>query len=200
MHAPGMHGGYPSLAKLGGIEVQKPYDVLTGSDMFTDEGREELNALMNDPLLYWEHWAPECKLFSRARGRPIKLPNGKVIQGPQPVRDASHVMGFPWLSGEMKARLRRSNGMALKGLKRLKVIAEERQPRHGTLEHPKNSWLWEFNLVRTLEALGLRHAIGSACCFGALGKSSSPSSVLLRRCSMSLTGSARVMTTYSPMR
>ena len=48
----------------------------------------------------------------------MKLPSGEVIQGPQPVRDAKHVMGFPWLSAEMKVQLRRSNKMALRGLKR----------------------------------------------------------------------------------
>lgn len=66
----------------------------------------------------------------------------------------------------MKARLRRSNTMALKALKRLQVIAQDRQPRRGTAEHPKNSWMWEFNLVKQLEDMGLRHAIGSSCCFG----------------------------------
>lgn len=155
-----------AVAQLGGVEVQKPFDILTGSDMFTEEGRNELQTLTDDPMLYCEHWAPECKLFSRARGRPIVLRGGERVPGPQPVRDANHVMGFPWLQGDMKARLRRSNNMALRALKRMKHIATQRQPRHGTTEHPKNSWMWEFTLVKQLEDMGLTHAIGSSCCFG----------------------------------
>ena len=66
-HAPLSH----AVAKMGGIEIQEPFDKLLGSDMFTEEGREELTTLMSDPHLYCEHSAPECKLFSKARGRPI---------------------------------------------------------------------------------------------------------------------------------
>lgn len=106
------------MAMLGKVEVQPPFDWYFGDDIFTDEGKETLRDLMNDPCLAVEHWAPECKLFSRARGRPIKLRNGRTIAGPQPVRDANHVMGYPWLSSEMKARVRQSNQMVLRALKR----------------------------------------------------------------------------------
>ena len=155
-----------AIAETGCMEVQKPFDLLLGDDFFSDDGRNRLARDMDDPLLYLEHWAPECKLFSRARGRPIRLPGGRVIQGPQPVRDEKHVMGFPWLQGEMKARLRQSNAMALKAIKRGKSVARERQPRHFTVEHPRNSWVWDFTLIKELETQGFAHAIGSCCCFG----------------------------------
>ena len=163
-HAPLTH----AVAQMGGVEVQKPYDVLTGSDFFTQQGRDELEELCSDPFLYAEHWAPECKLFSRARGRPIRLRSGRFIQGPRPVRDAKHVMGFSNLPPEMKIRLRKSNGMALKALKRGEHVSRTRQPRHWTCEHPKNSWLWEFTLVKRLEEEGFVHAHGSNCCWGGL--------------------------------
>eukprot|EP00435_Cladocopium_sp_Y103_P069901 s206_g34.t1 len=161
-HAPLSH----AVAQMGHIEVQPPFDVLRGSDYFSDEGKAELNTLLEDPFLYAEHWAPECKLFSRARGKKIRLRSGRVLDGPQPVRDAAHVMGFPWLKSQMKARLRKSNAMALRALKRGEKVAQSGMPRHWTSEHPKNSWLWEFALVKKLEDMGMQHAIGSSCCFG----------------------------------
>jgi len=149
---------------MGGFDVQEPFDYKTGDDFFSDEGRKKLEDLENDELLAAEHWAPECRLFSRARGKPVKLPSGEVIQGPQPVRDAKHVMGFPWLSAEMKVQLRRSNKMALRGLKR----AEENLGTKciTTLEHPWGSWLWYFSIVVKLTDGNFRFAEGTSCCFG----------------------------------
>ena len=161
-HAPLTH----AVAQMGHIEVQRPFDLARGDDFFTDQGRETLRKDMEDEDLYAEHWAPECRLFSRARGRPIRLRSGRTISGPQPVRDAHHLMGFPWLTREMKARLRKSNTMALKGLRRGVQVAQTRVPRHWSLEHPKNSWLWEFSLAREAESVGFERAIGSHCCFG----------------------------------
>ncbi len=97
------------MARVGGFDVQEPYDLKTGDDFFSDEGRKKLEELENDELLAAEHWGPECRLFSKAPEKPVKLPNGEVIDGPQPVRDANHVMGFPWLSADMKVQLKRSN-------------------------------------------------------------------------------------------
>ena len=153
-----------AVAKVGGIEVQPPFDLLLGSDFFSNEGRDRLKALQDDPLLAAEHWAPECKLFSRARGRPITLPNGKVISGPQPVRDGSHVMGFPWLGDVMKARLRKSNKMALAALTRCDV--NDHSDIITTLEHPYNSWLWSFKPATHLTEANYTYAVGSMCCLG----------------------------------
>ena len=152
------------VARMGGFDVQEPFDYKTGDDFFSDEGRKKLEELENDELLAAEHWAPECRLFSRARGKPVKLPSGEVIQGPQPVRDAKHVMGFRWLSAEMKVQLRRSNKMALRGLKR----AEENLSTKcvTTLEHPWGSWLWYFSIVDKLTDGSFRFAEGTSCCFG----------------------------------
>ena len=152
------------VARMGGFDVQEPFDYKTGDDFFSDEGRKKLEDLENDELLAAEHWAPECRLFSRARGKPVKLPSGEVIQGPQPVRDAKHVMGFPWLSAEMKVQLRRSNKMALRGLRR----SEENLGTKciTTLEHPWGSWLWYFSLVDKLTEGNFRFAEGTSCCFG----------------------------------
>ena len=65
-----------AVARVGGIEVQPPYDLLRGDDFETPEGKQKLANLESDPALAAEHWAPECKLFSQARGKPVTLPDG----------------------------------------------------------------------------------------------------------------------------
>ena len=156
-----------AVAMEGHLEVQPPYDLHFGQDMFTEDGRKELDRLVNDVDLYCEHWAPECKLFSKARGKPIRLADGRTIQGPQPVRDKKHLMGFPWLSSEAKARVRRSNNIVLRALRRGKQARPTQRPSYWTLEQPYGSWIWEFTLVKELEAVvGFSHSIGTSCCFG----------------------------------
>ena len=152
------------VARVGGIEVQEPYDLTWGHDFFSPEGKATLKELETDPSLKAEHWAPDCKLYSRARGRPITLPDGRTIKGPQPVRDEKHVMGFPWLTGDMKARLRRSNAMALRSLKRGRDC--QAQGIAHSVEHPWNSWMWEMQPAKQLEQESHTYACSSACCYG----------------------------------
>jgi hypothetical protein len=153
-----------AVAKLGGIEVQQPYDLLTGDNFFSPEGKKKIAELESDPALAAEHWGPECRLFSRARGRPVHLPDGRTIPGPQAVRDAKHVMGFPWVPNQMKIDLRRSNAMALRGLKRMQGTFGQR--RYVSLEHPYRSWLWYFGIVNELTDGEFDFAYGSNCCWG----------------------------------
>lgn len=154
-----------AVGQVGLIEVQPPYDLSLGHNFFSDEGRARLEELEQDPDLFCEHWAPCCKLFSKARGRPIRLDDGELIYGPQAVRDARHPMGFPWLNKEMKQRLRHSNTMANRSLSRLREA--EQEERIATLEHPYGSWLWQWHQATELEEdYDYGYAAGSMCCFG----------------------------------
>eukprot|EP00435_Cladocopium_sp_Y103_P021347 s4041_g5.t1 len=154
-----------AVGQVGLIEVQPPYDLALGHNFFSDEGRARLEELENDPDLFAEHWAPCCKLFSRARGRPITLDDGETIRGPQAVRDAQHLMGYPWLDRAMKQRLRHPNTMANRSLSRLRVAHNEE--RIATLEHPYNSWLWKWSQAVELEdEYEYDYGVGSMCCFG----------------------------------
>eukprot|EP00435_Cladocopium_sp_Y103_P069634 s456_g33.t1 len=156
-----------AVAMEGHLEVQPPYDLHFGQDIFTEDGRAELNRLMQEDNLFAEHWAPECKLFTQARGIPIKLKSGRVIDGPQPVRDAAHLMGYPWSPPDVKARVRKSNTMVLKTLKRAKQKRPRERWNYVTVEHPYRSWLWEFTLVKEMERDPMfSHSVGSCCCFG----------------------------------
>ena len=67
------------MAKLGGIEVQEPFDLLRGHDVFSEAGRKKLDNLESNPALAAEHWGLECRLFSRARGKPVKLADGRAV-------------------------------------------------------------------------------------------------------------------------
>lgn len=138
-----------AVAMRGHVEVQPPYDLHFGQDFFSEQGRQELKTLMEPEELVAEHWAPECKLFSRARGKPITLESGRRIAGPQPVRDQHHLMGFPWLSNEMKSKVKRSNNMVLKALRR--GADQQRPNKYLTVEHPYRSWMWYFTLMKELE-------------------------------------------------
>ena len=153
-----------AVALVGGIDVQPPFDWYYGHDFFSLEGRAFLDKQMDDPLLAAEHWAPCCKLFTKARGRPIQLADGRTIPGPQPVRDHRHLMGFQSVSKDMKVRLRQSNQMALKSLKRLEMAGQNNL--YESLEHPLRSWLWEFTLAKRLVRDRFRESRGSHCCFG----------------------------------
>lgn len=57
-----------------GIAVQGPMDKFVKGrewDFFTKEGKELLEERELDPSLKAAHWAPDCKTFSRARGRQL---------------------------------------------------------------------------------------------------------------------------------
>ena len=76
---------------LAGIAIQKPLDKLVPGDAWdflTEAGKERLAAVEADEALKAEHWGPECRTFSRARGRWIQLPDGTWIQGPRQVRSS----------------------------------------------------------------------------------------------------------------
>ena len=74
-------------------------------------------------------------------------------------------MGFAWLKGEMKARLRRSNKLALLALRRCKMLYQKGH--YFVLEHPARSWMWEFTLAKELSSLpGVWVTVFWSCCQG----------------------------------
>lgn len=84
--------------------------------------------------------------------------------GLKPVRDHKHIMGFPWLPVDVKARVRQSNSMVTRAMRR---GAAAKGRRYWSMEHPYNSWAWEFNLAKEVEELeGYQHTVSSSCCFG----------------------------------
>eukprot|EP00435_Cladocopium_sp_Y103_P044494 s1405_g12.t1 len=150
----GTAGLTKAIAKVGGIEVQRPFDLEWNVDFFTPRGKAQLAELEDEVNLRAEHWAPSRQLFSQARGRRV--------------RDEWHVMGHPQLPGDMKAQLRKVNTMALKAVKRGSGC-QQRGILH-TVEHPWDSWLWEMQSAKQLEEDSHTVAYSAACCFGGPSK------------------------------
>ena len=149
-----------------GIKVIRPFDKAFASedDFFTVEGRRSLQRFDQEHVAF-EHWGPDCKLMSAARGKPIHLNDGSWLRGPQAVRSPEHPLGLPSLRGEMKQRVKQSNMMFMHALKRL--LWHIQNWGFAAVEHPLNSLGWHFPLAKQLLAtLGVFFTIVWNCCLG----------------------------------
>ena len=132
-----------------GICVLTPFDKLFDckADFVSPSGGELLKEFGNENM-FLEHWGLDCKLMSRARGRPIKLAPGRWIEGPRAMRSDDYPLGLPWLPGHAQARIRRSNGMFTFSLNRLKRRLKSLGV--AIIEHPFRSFGWQFPLALEL--------------------------------------------------
>lgn len=149
-----------------GTKVIAPFDkaYTPGDDFFTKEGRSSLQRF-DQPDVAFEHWGPDCKLMSAARGRPIILKDGSWVQGPQAVRSPDFPLGLPNLRGEMKERVKKSNAMFMHALKRIHWRSQNWG--FAAAEHPLNSLGWHFPLAKQLLAtIGIFFTIVWNCCNG----------------------------------
>ena len=92
---------------LEGINVERPFGVKVSPlmDIFSETGRAIWDDLdQADPDA--EHHAPDCKSFSRARGKPFW-----IGEHPPALCDEHHVMGFSNLKGQAAVQApRKSHG------------------------------------------------------------------------------------------
>eukprot|EP00438_Fugacium_kawagutii_P009611 Skav215637 [mRNA] locus=scaffold736:68674:73286:+ [translate_table: standard] len=151
-----------------GLAIQRPLDVLVEGDewnYFTPEGKERLEDACDEGSLVADHWGPECKTFSAARGRPIVTSSGRWMRGPPALRSRDKPWGLSGLSTDNQILVRQGNAMGRRGLQGVKDA--HRRNRFGSIEHPWNSLLWY-----TPEAVELTNMDGifvscfSMCCFG----------------------------------
>lgn len=153
---------------LAGIAIQKPLDKLVSGDewdILTEQGKKRLAEAEADPALKAEHWAPECRTFSRARGRWIQLPDTTWIQGPRQVRSSEEPWGFEELSRGDAIAVRQGNTYMKRSLKGL----TQRHKAGGvaSLEHPYNSFIWDTEEIERLRLSGDWYlSVYSHCCFG----------------------------------
>lgn len=134
-------------------------------DFFTTEGKDLLEERELDPCLKAAHWAPECKTFSRARGRWIQLSNGNWIEGPKQVRSSQEPWGFKNLSRNDAIKVRQGNAMAKRSIVGLKSgLLQGLLP---SLEHPYGSYIWDAPEIKELLETGrFYESVYSHCCFG----------------------------------
>ena len=151
-----------------GIAVQVPMDKLVKGrewDFFTQEGKDLLEERELDPNLKASHWAPDCKTFSRARGRWIRLEDGSWIEGPKQVRSSEEPWGFGSLSRNDSIKVRQGNAMAKRSILGLKSgLLQGLLP---SLEHPYGSYIWDTPEIKELLDTGRFYvSVYSHCCFG----------------------------------
>eukprot|EP00438_Fugacium_kawagutii_P016090 Skav230956 [mRNA] locus=scaffold3010:254098:259942:- [translate_table: standard] len=153
---------------LEGVSVQKPMDILIKSnpwDFFTPDGKEALETEEEDPALRWRHWGPNCRTFSRARGKPIYVKGKGKIKGPPQIRSEDFPWGFDRLSKDDQVKVRQDNKMAKRSLKGLDTA--DKQGGYAALEHPYNSFLWYTDEAIEMESRpGWMKSTWSHCCFG----------------------------------
>ena len=148
-----------------GITTLPPFDVKSGEEMnyFSDAGKATWDSLSQEEPEY-EHHAPDCKTFSRARGMSFEV-DGQWYEGPQALRDERNVMGFSYLRGEDAVKVRQGNKMACRSIARCEELWL--QDREFTLEHPYRSWMWYTKPAIALAGRkGVKMAVFSNCCFG----------------------------------
>ena len=153
-----------------GLSVLTPFDKWFGceADFFSPSGAVLLKGFDDERELL-EHWGPDCKLMSRARGRPIKLASGRWIEGPRAMCSDDYPLGLPWLPGHAQVRIRRSNDMLIFSLNRLKRGLKSQGV--TVIEHPVRTYGWQFPLALVLfNCFSLFFTIFWSCCFGGARK------------------------------
>ena len=105
------------------MKVRNPVNASFGictiqMDTVSETGKGIIETLESETALM-EHWGPDCKLMSRARGKPIQLNSGRWIEGPKAVRCEQYPLGLPWLPPHTQVRVRKCNAMFRYSLRRL---------------------------------------------------------------------------------
>ena len=153
---------------LAGISIQRPLDKLIKDDswnILTDQGKTRLEKMVCDKALKAEHWAPECRTFSRARGRWIQLPDGSWIEGPKQVRSSEEPWGFQHLRPSDDVAVRQGNQYMKRSISGVRT--RKQAGGIGTMEHPYNSYAWDTEEIDALMQTGeWFQTVYSHCCFG----------------------------------
>ena len=161
---------YPltKVVAMAGIGVQPPLDLLVSDDRWdysTADGKQRLDSYEVEPSLACERYAPECKTFSAARGKPFRTTSGRWLSGPRALQSALKPWGLDHLSHQEQVQLRRGNAMAKRSLRGLKPAFDNE--RLAALEHPYRSHLWSTpEAVELASRDDVFHTYFTACCYG----------------------------------
>ena len=142
------------ICKASGIKVMK-------LDLCSKEGRSLLKGLLENPDVFWVHWAPPCGTFSRAR-------EIKRRGAPKPLRNMQFVKGFPVLrSMADRVRVRSANALVELMTQWCKKLSARGVC--WSIENPSNSLLWAYpglhDMVLQAHVVHLH-----ACMFGSARK------------------------------
>ena len=136
--------------RAGGIGA--PWDVLRGGgaqDVRAPASRAELRAQLVRTMFSW--WAPECKSFSRARGRPIP----GASSWPPALRSAAHPHGLPGLAaGRRSADYKKvEDGNAVAEVTTTEATCSHQDGRAFAVENPAESYFWLLQATIALASL-----------------------------------------------
>lgn len=90
---------------------QKNSGRLLVADLTSNEGQALCWKWIRSPNCVGIFVAPPCGTCSRARGIPVKLPNGKTVPGPKPLRSDDFPDGLPSLQGTSRLRVNAANAL-----------------------------------------------------------------------------------------
>ena len=118
------------------------------ADLTTKSGRDLCWTWLKSPNCVGMFAAPPCGTCSKARGVPIKPPNGFLIAGPQPLRTDEHPNGVTKLSYINRIRVLQANSIY-----HFITAAAEFCLDHGKLvciENPRSSLHWKTTFFQPL--------------------------------------------------
>ena len=142
---------------------QKNAGRLLVADLTSKEGQALCWKWIRSPNCVGIFVAPPCGTCSRARGIPIRLPHGKTIPGPMPLRSDQFPDGLPSLVGVNRVRVNAANAL-------YKFIIEIclfciNAGLTVCIENPRSSIYWRTSFFRPLVPL-LTFTIHQACAYG----------------------------------
>ena len=133
------------------------------ADLTTKAGRDLCWTWLKSPNCVGMFAAPPCGTCSRARGIPIKLPNGFLIAGPQPLRTDSEPNGVSQMPYINRMRVSHANAIY-----HFITAAAEFCLDHDLLvciENPRLSLYWKTTFFLPL-AHRLKFTAHQACAYG----------------------------------
>ena len=133
------------------------------ADLTSPEGQALCWQWVKSPNCVGIFCTPPCGTWSRARGIPVRLPSGKKIPGPKPLRSEEQPDGFGHLTGTDKLRVDSANvlyqfitDLCLHCIARSLIVC---------IENPRQSLYWRTSFFAPLKGL-LTFAIHQACAYG----------------------------------
>ena len=161
------------LALFGKVEL--PWDVLRGDVKEGVNSHDVLNSGNAERLALKaatsdiQHWAPQCRTFSRIREKHI--PGVAWKKQPRPCRDSDHPEGLPEIMavdgehGELRQKVLDDTAMATFAFEQCALAAAS--GRRFIIENPTNSWIWELDVAKALAGMeGVRVVLLHNCAFG----------------------------------
>ena len=142
---------------------QKNAGRLLVADLTTTDGQNLVWTWLSSPNCMGVFAAPPCGTCSKARGIPVKLPSGKMVPGPKPLRTELQPDGVDQMSQTDRLRVISANMLysfvtevALFCLSKNLVIC---------IENPRSSLYWQTSFFAPLSGK-LTFTIHQACAYG----------------------------------